>query len=221
MSTAKRMLDITLASLAVMLFWPVLLWFSLRIWWQGDGPIFYVSERMKTPERSFGLLKFRTMSVQLDDSGVTGPEKAHRITPLGEMMRKHRFDELPQLWNILKGDISIVGPRPPLREYVEQFPGIYADVLKSRPGVTGLATLAFHRREARLLGDCISAAETEEVYCRRCIPRKARLDLAYQKNATVLLDLWILWRTLRQLATRSHSPKLPAKIMDCNQVINL
>lgn len=203
MSAPKRMLDITLASLAVMLFWPVLVWFSLRIWWQGEGPVFYVSERMKTPEHSFGLLKFRTMRVAPDDTGVTGPQKADRITPLGAMMRRHRFDELPQLWNILKGDISIVGPRPPLREYVERFPQIYADVLKSRPGVTGLATLAFHQREARLLANCTTAAETEEVYCRRCIPTKARLDLTYQKSATLLLDLWILWRTLRQLWMRT------------------
>jgi lipopolysaccharide/colanic/teichoic acid biosynthesis glycosyltransferase len=204
------MLDITLASLAVMLFWPVLLWFSLRIWWQDDGPIFYVSERMKTPEHSFGLLKFRTMRVKPDDTGVTGPQKADRITPLGAMMRRHRFDELPQLWNILKGDISIVGPRPPLREYVERFPQIYADVLKSRPGVTGLATLAFHQREARLLADCTSAAETEEVYCRRCIPTKARLDLTYQRSATLLLDIWILWRTLRQLLMRTEHPNFHA-----------
>jgi lipopolysaccharide/colanic/teichoic acid biosynthesis glycosyltransferase len=193
-----------------MLFWPVLLWFSLRIWWQDDGPIFYVSERMKTPEHSFGLLKFRTMRVKPDDTGVTGPQKADRITPLGAMMRRHRFDELPQLWNILKGDISIVGPRPPLREYVERFPQIYADVLKSRPGVTGLATLAFHQREARLLADCTSAAETEEVYCRRCIPTKARLDLTYQRSATLLLDIWILWRTLRQLLMRTEHPNFHA-----------
>jgi len=210
LSTTKRMLDITLASLGVIVFWPLLAWFSLRIWWQGDGPIFYVSERMKTPEQSFGLQKFRTMTVQPDDTGVTGPDKAHRITKLGAMMRKHRFDELPQLWNILKGDISIVGPRPPLRVYVERFPDIYTNVLKSRPGVTGLATLAFHQREARLLAECTSASETEDVYCRRCIPTKARLDLTYQKSANNFLDLWILWRTLRQLSERTNDPKMTA-----------
>jgi lipopolysaccharide/colanic/teichoic acid biosynthesis glycosyltransferase len=196
-------MDISLAGLAALLASPLLIWLCLRIWSQRDGPVFYVSERMKTPEQSFGLLKFRTMTVQPGDAGVTGPEKAHRITPLGAMMRKRRLDELPQLWNIIKGDISIVGPRPPLREYVERFPDIYADVLKSRPGVTGLATLAFNQREARLLAHCKTAQQTEDVYCRRCIPTKARLDLIYQHRADISLDLWILWRTLRQISARS------------------
>lgn len=202
MGLTKRLMDVTLAGCAALSLSPVLICIALRIWWQGDGPVLYVAERMKTPEQSFGLLKFRTMTVQADDSGVTSPAKAHRITPFGAKLRQHRLDELPQLWNILKGDISIVGPRPPLREYVERFPDIYAAVLKSRPGVTGLATLAFNQREAQLLARCKTARETDHVYCRRCIPTKARLDLAYQRSANILLDLWILWRTLQQISAR-------------------
>ena len=210
MSVTKRLMDITLAGLAALLLCPVLIWIALRIWWQGDGPVLYVSQRMKTPERAFGLLKFRTMTAQPGDAGVTGPQKAHRITPFGARLRQSRLDELPQLWNILKGDISIVGPRPPLREYVERFPDIYAEVLKSRPGVTGLATLTFNRREAQLLSRCQSAQETDTVYCRRCIPTKARLDLIYQKSADLMLDLWILWRTLRQISGRPGTTQIPA-----------
>jgi len=187
--STKRLFDITLASLAALLLAPLLIWLGLRIWWQGDGPVFYVSERMKSPTRAFGLLKFRTMIPVPDDAGVTGPQKAHRITRFGAMLRQRRLDELPQLWNILKGDISLVGPRP--------------------PGVTGLATLRFNQREAQLLASCASAKETDRVYCRRCIPTKARLDLAYQKHASMQLDLWILWRTLRQIVARSDRVHLP------------
>jgi len=96
-----------------------------------------------------------------------------------------------------------------LREYVERYPDIYARVLSCPPGVTGLATLRFNQREAQLLASCASAKETDRVYCRRCIPTKARLDLAYQKHASMQLDLWILWRTLRQIVARSDRVHLP------------
>ncbi len=115
------------------------------------------------------------------------------------MLRRTRLDELPQLWNILRGDMSFVGPRPPLRMYVERFPGLYAQVLRSRPGVTGLATLVFHRREAELLRGCRSAEETDTVYVRRCVPVKARLDLIYQRRRNVCFDLAILGRTILRM----------------------
>jgi lipopolysaccharide/colanic/teichoic acid biosynthesis glycosyltransferase len=98
--------------------------------------------------------------------------------------------------------MSFVGPRPPLRRYVEACPETYAAVLRSRPGVTGLATLVFHRHEERLLAQCATPEETNRVYLRRCIPRKARLDLIYQRRQSLCLDLWILLRTLRGVVRR-------------------
>jgi len=154
---------------------------------------------MREPGRAFALLKFRTMRPDPGDRGVTGGDKGGRITPLGNMLRRTRLDELPQLWNILRGDMSFVGPRPPLRMYVERFPGLYAQVLRSRPGVTGLATLVFHRREAELLRGCRSAEETDTVYVRRCVPVKARLDLIYQRRRNVCLDLAILGQTILRM----------------------
>ncbi|WP_299304772.1 sugar transferase [uncultured Litoreibacter sp.] len=203
MTWGKRIFDLACAFTLTLLIFPFFGWICLRIWWEGDGPIFYVSERMHAPNKPFGLIKFRTMSVAHDgDQGVTGGSKMQRITPLGAALRKRRFDELPQLWNIFKGDITVVGPRPPLREYVERYPDVYDQVLKSRPGVTGLASLIFHRREAELLENCVDPQETDEVYCRVCIPAKAKLDLMYQRNANLCLDTWILYRTLRQMLAR-------------------
>ncbi len=103
---------------------------------------------------------------------------------------------MPQLWNILRGDIGFVGPRPPLRAICRAVSRISTpQVLKSRPGVTGLATLRYHRTEARLLAATASRAETDAVYARRCVPRKARLDLIYQKNRSLCFDLRLIGQT--------------------------
>ena len=100
------------------------------------------------------------------------------------------------MFNILKGDISFVGPRPPLRMYVERFPGLYSEVLKSRPGVTGLATLVYHGYEERMLARCRSAEETDRVYSRRCVPAKGRLDIIYRRNQSLCYDLRLMFATV-------------------------
>ncbi len=202
MTPGKRLLDLTLAFLlAVVLAGPAIviaLWILVR-----DGrPVFYLSERMRSPDRAFQLWKFRTMRVVSDDSGVSGGDKQSRITPTGRFLRRTRLDEIPQLWNVLKGDMSFVGPRPPLRQYVERFPAIYRQVLKSRPGVTGLATLHFHRHEERLLRSCRTPEETNRVYEQRCIPRKAQLDLIYQRRQTLCLDLLLILKTIARVLGR-------------------
>ncbi|CUH51483.1 sugar transferase [Shimia marina] len=184
----RRMMDLGWVLLLLVVLWPLMLVIAALILIRDGWPIFYVSERMRSPTQGFMLLKFRSMSNVDSDSGVSGGDKAHRITKTGYFMRRYRLDELPQLFNILKGDISFVGPRPPLRRYVERFPALYGEVLKERPGVTGLATLIYHRTEERLLADCATPAETEAVYERRCVPRKARLDLIYARRRTLCSD---------------------------------
>lgn len=196
MTVGKRIVDIVLALLLAMVLWPVVLVIAGVILIRDGRPVLYRAERMRAPGRPFMLWKFRSMTNSNSDSGVTGGDKAARITPTGKFLRRTRLDEVPQLWNILRGDISFVGPRPPLRRYVEAYPEIYAKVLKSRPGVTGLATLAYHRHEERLLAACNSAEETEEVYCRRCIPAKARLDLIYQRERNLCFDLILMVKTV-------------------------
>lgn len=207
MTLGKRLFDIALALiLSAVLIVPILILSGLILLRDGR-PVLYLSERMKTPDTGFQLWKFRTMSVVQSDSGVSGGDKTARITPLGARLRRYRLDELPQLWNILRGDISFVGPRPPLRRYVELCPDLYARVLRSRPGVTGLATIVFHKTEERLLSACRSADETEAVYLRRCVPIKAKLDLIYARNQSLCYDAALILETLRRVFRRSGPPR--------------
>ena len=202
MTWSKRLFDVFFASLLTVILAPVIAGLMCYILYKQGRPLFYASERMKTPAQSFTLWKFRTMTVVDTDQGVSGAHKAARVTPTGRWLRAKRLDEFPQLWNILKGDLSFVGPRPPLREYVERFPAIYAEVLKSRPGVTGLATIRFHAHEERLLARCATAAETDAVYCRSCVPRKARMDLIYRRHQSVCYDFKLVFETIGNLFRR-------------------
>lgn len=196
MTPAKRLFDLVLSLLLGLVLLPVITLIALVILLIDGRPVFYLSERMQTPRRAFKLVKFRTMKPDVADAGVTGGDKAGRITRTGQFLRRTRLDELPQIWNILRGDMSFVGPRPPLRQYVERFPDIYQAVLESRPGVTGLASIVYHNHEEWLLSRCNTVEKTDEVYSRACIPRKARLDLIYQANRTTCFDLLLMLKTV-------------------------
>lgn len=202
MTWRKRLFDLFFASLLVIILGPVLLGLLLWLLAREGRPLFYVAERMKTPEQGFRLWKLRTMTVAEADSGVSGGDKAARITPTGAWLRRRRLDEFPQLWNILRGDLSFVGPRPPLRAYVERYPDLYAEVLKSRPGVTGLASIVYHRHEAALLARCTTPQETDAVYSRVCVPAKARLDLIYQRHRNTCYDFALVFETIGNLFLR-------------------
>jgi len=195
----KRIFDILLALWLVIWLGPIILYIAILILVKEGRPVFYKSERMSTPDKSFMLWKFRTMRTTDGDAGVSGGDKHNRITPLGKKLRRLRLDEFPQLWNILKGDLSFIGPRPPLKEYTDRFPELYEEVLKSRPGVSGMASLYMHGYEERLLANCNSRDETDATYTRRCIPLKAKLDLLYQSHQSVCLDIWLIWQTMKRV----------------------
>lgn len=208
---SQRVFDVAFAVLLLIPLAPVMTGVALALYLSEGRPVLYGAERMRSVTEGFTLWKFRTMRPVAEDSGVSGGDKADRITPFGRWLRATRLDELPQLWNILRGDIGFVGPRPPLRRYVERFPGLYARVLESRPGVTGLATLTFQQHERQILSQSTSAAQTEALYQRRCVPRKATLDLIYQRNRSLCLDLSLIVQTGLGVLTRHKSPKRRAK----------
>ena len=202
MTWRKRLFDLFFATLLVVILGPILLGLLAWLLVKQGRPLFYVAERMKGVDQPFRLWKLRTMTVTDSDSGVSGGDKEARITPAGAWLRSKRLDEFPQLWNILKGDISFVGPRPPLRQYVEQFPDLYGEVLKSRPGVTGLASIVYHRHEAALLARCRTPEETDAVYARICVPAKARLDLIYQAHQSTCYDFDLVFQTIGNIFRR-------------------
>jgi lipopolysaccharide/colanic/teichoic acid biosynthesis glycosyltransferase len=207
MSLSKRLLDLALIALLAPFAVPVLLVATALVALSDGRPVLFGSERIGRGGRPFTLWKLRTMRPDCGDSGVSGGDKAARITRVGRVLRRCRIDEAPQLWNIVLGEMSLVGPRPPLRTYVERFPEIYARVLAIVPGVTGLATLVFHRREEALLAACATAAETDAVYVRRCVPVKARLDLIYLRRRSLWLDLWLIGATAWRLLCRPGAPR--------------
>lgn len=172
-------------------------------------PFFFSSERMATPDRSFRLWKIRTMQLPVNcPCSVLGGDMVGAVTPVGKVLRKFRLDELPQIYNVLRGDMRFIGPRPPLRRYVQSYPDIYRQVLASKPGLTGLATVMLHQREDRILSRCRTAEESDKAYREYCILPKARLDLLYQRRRSVGLDLLILFRTVARLSKRSRRRSL-------------
>ena len=202
MTPQKRALDIVLALLLVVPAVPILLILMGVLLVLEGRPLFYISERMQTRTRGFALIKLRTMRVGAADGGVTGGNKSNAIPPVYKLLRKSRLDEVPQLWNVLRGDMSFVGPRPPLRGYVDDFPMIYGAVLRNRPGITGLASLRFHRHEEQLLAECDTPVQTDHVYRSRCVPRKATLDLIYQRHQSLCFDLALIWETALRVLKR-------------------
>lgn len=190
------MFDISLAVVLLALFLPLIILVAAAILVLDGKPVLFCSDRMKSPTEKFTLFKFRTMSVTATDDTVSAGYKSQQITTTGGFLRRSRLDELPQLFNILRGDMSFVGPRPPLPRYVALRPDLYNHVLQNRPGVTGLASLVYHRHEEQMLAKCQSSAETHEVYLRRCVPMKARLDLIWARHQGLCFDLVLVMRTL-------------------------
>jgi lipopolysaccharide/colanic/teichoic acid biosynthesis glycosyltransferase len=196
MNPAKRAFDLWTAAMITPFVLPMVIVIAALILIRDGRPIFYGGERMKTPKQGFKLWKFRTMKVDPTDRGVSGGDKSARITKTGRWLRRRRLDELPQLWNLWRGDVSVVGPRPPLRLYVERFPEVYGPVLQSRPGLTGLASIYYARHEQRMLTRSATSEETDAVYARNCVPRKAHIDLMYQRNWSFCFDLNVVRKTL-------------------------
>ena len=198
MTPAKRIADLLLAVTLALLLSPLIVVVALAILIRDGRPILFGHTRVKSPGQTFTLWKFRTMRQlrRRQDHGVSGGHKRRRITRTGRFLRRTRLDEMPQLWNVIRGDISFVGPRPPDPRYVKMFPELYAEVLKSRPGLTGLATVVYHKTEDRLLASCKTPQQTEAVYTRICVPRKAKLDMIYTRNRNLVYDTVLILHTV-------------------------
>lgn len=186
---------------------PVIVLVALAVLAVEGRPIFYRSKRMKTPNLSFELIKFRTMSVTHAEVGVTGGDKAHRISAFGGFLRQSRLDEIPQLWNILRGDMGFVGSRPQSPRYVKRHKNVYSQLLMHRPGLTGLGTLMCVRREGRILAQCRTPHQTEQMYERYCLPPRNQADILYAANRTLMSDIYMLMATGLRFLPASPRPR--------------
>jgi lipopolysaccharide/colanic/teichoic acid biosynthesis glycosyltransferase len=188
----KRSLDLAAAFVALILLAPVMALVAVLIRTTSGAPVLFRQERMGMDRRPFRILKFRTMRDTVSGPPITGRGDA-RVTRLGRLLRAGKIDEWPQLWNVVKGEMSLVGPRPELPRYAGQYRGARGSVLEVRPGLTDDATLLF-RDEEHLLGQVPPEAR-ELYYIEEILPRKLDLNLAYIERAGLGQDVWILLRT--------------------------
>ena len=188
----KRIFDILLSLAALVVVWPFLLLAAVLVRLDSPGPALFVQERVGRNFRRFRLFKFRTMAANAGGPGITyGADR--RITRVGKVLRKTKVDELPQLLNVLRGDMSFVGPRPELPQYTEMFAGDYAEVLAVRPGITSPASLKY-RSEAEILG---RVTEPTDYYVRVILPDKLKLDKQYLTRLSFWYDLSLILATAR------------------------
>lgn len=186
----SRVLDVILTLLIVVLVAPIALLIALAVALDSPGPVLFRSIRVGCHGRRFRMLKFRTMRHRIPGPYITSAEDP-RHTPLGRLLAISRLDEIPQLWNVLRGDMRLVGPRPELETFVVEQAASYREILSVPPGVTGRTQLVF-ADEGRLLA---LADDPQSFYVNDLLPKKVQLDLQYVARSTPLGDLAILAQT--------------------------
>ena len=194
------MFDIVASAVALIFLCPVFLAIALTVMADSKGPVFFRQWRVGRKQKLFRVYKFRTM---VDGAGDRGPPITvagdGRVTAVGRLLRRFELDELPTLVNVLKGEMSIVGPRPELPKYLPYYEEKHKRIFLVRPGMTDLGTLKF-RDEARLLP---LQGNAERVYVERILPEKLKLSLEYVERRSILFDLSVILRTFALIAARS------------------
>jgi lipopolysaccharide/colanic/teichoic acid biosynthesis glycosyltransferase len=198
LSIAKRVLDVFVAALVLGVFAVPMFLIAVLIRLTSDGPAMFIQERIGFNGRRFRIYKFRSMTVSSEKCASLTRDGDHRITDVGRWLRKFKLDELPQFYNVLRGDMSLVGPRPKLPQYVERLSTQF------RPGITGAATIAF-RCEEEILRQ-VHPRDLDRFYLLRIKPLKERIDVRYMRNATLWSDLGLIFKTFRVSLVPSRLP---------------
>ncbi|TXE11645.1 sugar transferase [Seonamhaeicola algicola] len=195
----KRGFDIVFSALGIIVTAPLLAVIALLIKLDSKGPILFIQERVGKNNTDFNIYKFRTMRVRSETSGLlTLGNNDTRITKVGYILRRYKLDEFPQLFNILKGDMSFVGPRPELRYYVNFYSEDDMKIFAVRPGITGLASLKY-RNEVELLE---AADNPEQYFIHTIMPDKLRYNKTYIKQQSLLLDIKLILQTIITVVTK-------------------
>lgn len=189
----KRTFDILLAGVGAVLLSPLFALVAMWIQFDSGRPVLFRQLRVGRHGREFWLYKFRSMKVLAgSELGRFDAGASRRVTGVGRFLRRTKLDELPQLWNVLRGEMSIVGPRPEVRKWVEVYPERWRVVHQARPGITDPASIEFRHEEEVLA----AAQDAEATYREVILPRKLDLYEAYLAKASVLEDIKIIWQTL-------------------------
>lgn len=192
----KRIFDIFFSTLVVLFVLPLGFLLSVWILIESRGGVFYFQERIGKGGKKFKLIKFRSMRKNAHKEGLlTVGMRDSRITNSGYFIRKFKLDEFPQFLNVLKGEMSIVGPRPEVEEYVRMYSESQREILQVKPGITDIASLKYFE-ENRLLGESQNPRQT---YIKEIMPAKIELNKEYLDNPTVMNDLKVMWATFLRI----------------------
>lgn len=187
----QRVFDVACAGAGLLLLWPLLAMLALLVVMRDGRPVFFSQTRVGRYGEPFRIWKFRTMRANSRGSSITAAGDA-RITVIGAFLRKYKLDELPQLFNVLLGEMSLVGPRPEVPEYVRAEAPIWRSVLEVRPGITDLASLLYRDEEALLVG----ATDPAAFYREQVLPAKLVLNLMYLDSRTLARDIRLILLTI-------------------------
>jgi lipopolysaccharide/colanic/teichoic acid biosynthesis glycosyltransferase len=195
----KRLFDIFASSIGLLLLIPIFLPICILIWIQDFCSPFYIASRIGKDEKPFRMLKLRSMIVNAELTGVDSTSSNdNRITPIGHFIRRYKLDELSQLWNVLKGDMSLVGPRPNLKRETDLYTDIEKKLFSVRPGITDPSSIVFSD-----LGDILKDySDPDLAYNQLVRPWKSRLSLTYIENQTFLLDIKLILITIIAIFSR-------------------
>lgn len=190
---AKRLFDITFSIIGLILLFPVFIIISVIIKIDSRGSIFYKQTRVGKDNKDFQIIKFRSMKTGAEENFPLPKKQYHnQITRVGKYLRKYKFDELPQLINVLLGEMSFVGPRPVLRKFVDEYTAEQMQVLTVRPGITDIASIKY-RNEYKILN---SVENPAEYYKNVIMQDKLALNLYYIKNHSLFLDIKLIFKTI-------------------------
>lgn len=192
----KRLFDLIAASIGFLLLLPPFLLISIIIKLTSEGSVFFIQKRIGLNFIEFDLYKFRSMVVNAQNLGLSiTTHNDSRITTIGKFIRKYKLDELPQLLNVIKGDMSLVGPRPEVGKYVNIYKNEYSEILKIRPGITDLASIKYRNENDLLTGK----EDEEKYYIEEILKDKIKLNLLYKQNHSFTLDIKIILSTIFKL----------------------
>ena len=188
----KRLFDIIFSLLGIIFLFPVFIFVSILIKIDSSGPVFFLQERVGLNGKLFKIIKFRSMKEDHKNSLTVTLENDKRITRIGKKLRKYKIDEVPELINVLVGDMSFVGPRPDVPGYADLLKGNDRNVLKLRPGITSLASVKYSNEEQLLMVQKDPIAYNNDVI----FPDKVRMNLNYYENNNIWIDIKIIFATL-------------------------